>query len=332
MISGTATLSGRFAFTAQVSDSSGSSARSTLAINILTPTPPNLKVAFIGDQGLGVNAKAVLQLVANEGASMLIHSGDFDYTDNPDAWDAQINSVLGESFPYFASVGNHEVLAWPGYQQKLQARLARIPGASCEGDLGVQSACTHQGLFFVLTGPGTLGSGHDVYIRDQLAQDQSIWSVCSWHKTQEEMQVGAKTSEVGWEPYEECRQGGALIATGHEHSYSRTRTLLSTQTQMVDPEWSEADRLQIRSGATFVFVSGLGGFGIRPQVRCLPATFPYGCQGEWAKIYASTQGAQFGALFITFNVEGDPRKAMGEFKSIDGATTDGFTVVSAVNQ
>lgn len=332
MISGTATQSGRFDFTAQVRDTSGSTARSALAISILTPTQPNLKVAFIGDQGLGADAEAVLQLIANEGAALVIHSGDFDYTDNPDAWDAQINSVLGVSFPYFACVGNHEVLAWSGYQQKLQARLARIPGASCSGDLGVQSACTYQGLFFLLTGPGTMGSGHDVFIRDQLAQDHSVWSVCSWHKNQAEMQVGAKTSEVGWEPYEECRQGGAIIATGHEHSYDRTRTLISAETQTVDPASPEADSLRLRSGATFAFVSGLGGFGIRPQLRCLPSTFPYGCKGEWAKIYTATQGAKFGALFITFNVDGDPRRAVGEFKSIDGAIVDSFIIMSAIDQ
>ncbi|MGH9862245.1 MAG: putative Ig domain-containing protein [Candidatus Acidiferrales bacterium] len=332
MISGTPTLSGRFDFTAQVRDASGTTARSPLAISILTPTSPSLKVAFIADQGLGANPEAVLQLIANEGASLVIHSGDFDYTDNPTVWDQQIDSVLGENFPYFACAGNHDVLAWPGYQQKLLARLARISGASCEGDLGVQSACTYHGLFFLLTAPGTLGSGHNVYIRDQLAQDRSLWSVCSWHKNQTEMQVGAKTSEVGWEPYEECRQAGALIATGNEHSYHRTRTLSSTETQTVDPQSPEADRLRVRNGATFVFVSGLGGFSIREQIRCLPSTFPYGCQGEWAKIYTSTQGAQSGALFITFNVDGDPRKAVGEFKSIDGATVDSFTVTSAVDQ
>ena len=189
----------------------------------MNPTPgistaPNLKVAFIGDQGLGADARAVLQLIANENAHMVIHSGDFDYADDPDAWDQQISSVLGASFPYFASIGNHDVAAWSGYQQKLQARLASIPGASCSGNLGVQAACRYQGLFFLLTGPGTMGSGHDVYIRNQLARDSSIWSVCSWHKNQQEMQVGGKSSEVGWEPYEECRAGGGIIATGHEHS------------------------------------------------------------------------------------------------------------------
>jgi hypothetical protein len=299
---------------------------------ILTPTISNLKVAFIGDQELGVDAKAVLQLIANESAHMVIHSGDFDYSDDPDAWDRQINSELGASFPYFASIGNHDVPAWSGYQAKLQARLDRIPDASCTGNLGVQSACRYQGLFFLLTGGGTMGSGHDVYIRDQLAQDNSIWSICSWHKNQREMQVGGKSNEVGWGPYEECLKGGGIIATAHEHSYERTRTLVDTQTQTVDPDWPDPNAVRVTSGATFVFVSGLGGSSIRDQERCLPDTFPYGCNGEWANIYTSTQGAKFGALFITFNVDNDPRKAIGEFKTIDGAIIDRFTIVSDIAQ
>ena len=43
------------------------------------PPPVNFKVAFIGDQGLHANARAVLNLIKNEGADAVIHSGDFDY-------------------------------------------------------------------------------------------------------------------------------------------------------------------------------------------------------------------------------------------------------------
>ncbi|MBI3466592.1 MAG: hypothetical protein HY000_26560, partial [Planctomycetes bacterium] len=74
--------------------------------NRLVLTIPNLKVAFIGDQGNGTGADAVLKLVKNESAQMILHQGDFDYAGNPTAWDSKITSILGASFPYFASVGN----------------------------------------------------------------------------------------------------------------------------------------------------------------------------------------------------------------------------------
>ncbi|MCB0194953.1 MAG: metallophosphoesterase [Anaerolineae bacterium] len=295
--------------------------------------PPDFTVAFIGDQGLGANAKAVLDLIQSEGAAMVLHQGDFDYVDNPDAWDQQINDSLGATFPYFASVGNHDLAQWTGYQQKLQARLDGIPEASCGGDLGVNSACHYQGLFFILSGVGTLGSDHETYLREQLAADDSLWTICSWHKNQHAMQVGSKPDEVGWEAYEACREAGAIIATGHEHSYSRTRTLSHIESQTIDatcdddPNTPDAD-VCVSAGRTFVFVSGIAGIGIRNQDRCLPATTPYGCAGEWAKIYASDQGAQYGALFITFHVDGDPKKARAYFKNIDGEVIDSFTITA----
>lgn len=297
-------------------------------------TAPNLKVAFIADQGSGSDAIAVLQLIRDEGADMVLHQGDFDYENDPNLWESNVNSVLGENFPYFASVGNHDdnnFYGAGGYQEKLQQRVDRIADATCTGDLGVNSSCEYQGLFFVLSGVGTLGDGHETYIRDQLTADNSTWRVCSWHKNQEAMQVGGKSNSVGWEAYETCRELGAIIATGHEHSYSRTKTLTSTEFQTVDPDWSDPGALRVTAGATFVFVAGLGGASIRDQERCLPTTYPYGCNGEWASIYTSNQNAQHGALFIEFHVDGDPNKARGYFKDIDGQVVDQFTVTSQLN-
>ena len=291
--------------------------------------PPNFKVAFIGDQGLGPNAVSVLHLIKNEGTDMVLHQGDFDYKDDPDAWDRQINDVLGSDFPYFASIGNHDKSAWKEYQQKLYNRLDRINGANCVGDLGVKSSCVYHGLFFILSGIGTMDSGHDAFIEDQLSQDNSTWRICSWHKNMENMQVGKQGDETGWEVYEECREGGAIVATAHEHSYSRTKTLISMENQVIDPDWSDPNNLRVTDGASFVFVSGLGGNSVRVQDRCL-TTYPYGCKDEWASIYTSDQGATYGALFCSFHVDGQPNKAHCYFKDINGNVPDEFDITSMI--
>ena len=137
-------------------------------------TPPNFKVAFVGDESVGLNAAAVLTSFANEGADMVLHQGDMGYgieTDPQRAidWDAQVTAAVGANFPYFASIGNHDVGNWSTYQQLLEDRLALVSGASCTGDYGVKAACTYQGLFFILSGAGTMGSGHTTYITDELA-------------------------------------------------------------------------------------------------------------------------------------------------------------------
>lgn len=275
-------------------------------------------IAFIGDQGNTGNSRAVLELIRSEGADMVIHSGDFDYLDSPKKWDDLITSVLGASFPYFASIGNHDVAEWSGYQQKLQARLNRLEGEQCSGDLGVQSFCVYRGIGFVLSGAGTLGSGHETYLSEALSSATQTWKICSWHKNQRLMQVEGKGDEVGWEPYELCRQHGAIITTGHAHVYSRTHLMSSfSDTPAVA---STSSTLLLKPGQTFTVVSGLAGHSIREQNDTL-AVNPW-----WASVYTKTQNATYGALLCTFNKDGDPKRAECAFKTIAGQTVDSFTL------
>jgi hypothetical protein len=141
------------------------------------------------------------------------------------------------------------------------------------------------------------------------------------------MQVGGKVDDMGWGVYEACKNHGAIIATAHEHSYERTKTLTSMQNQVVDPKSPDPNHIAVGPGRSFAFVSGLGGESIRDQKRCLPISPPYGCKGEWAKIYTSNQNAQYGVLFITFNVDHNSNKAHGYFKNIHGQIVDEFDVI-----
>lgn len=288
-------------------------------------TSPNLKVAFIGDQNLGSDSIAVLELIKKEKTDLVIHSGDFDYHDDPELWDKQINDVLGDDFPYFASIGNHDVKEWNGYQNKLKNRLDKLEGETCKGDIGVKSTCIYQGLFFILSGVGTMDSEHEKYIKNELEDSSSIWRICSWHKNMNKMQVGEKGDETGWEVYEECRMGGAIIVTAHEHSYERTKTLIDFENQIVDPDNSNPNELSINHNSSFAIVSGLAGGGMRNQDRCLPTSYPYGCE-EWAKIYSSDQDSNYGALFCSFYVDGDPFLANCYFKDISDKIIDEFTI------
>lgn len=290
--------------------------------------PAGFKVAIMADQGLGIGAWKVLKLIKDEGADMIIVSGDLGYNESnagaPELWDKMINVALGADYPLFISQGNHDVDQWDQYKVLAEARLARIPEATCAGEMGTKTACSYKGLFFLLTAEGT----EDIYYEDQLAQSDSLWKICSWHKNQRAMQMGSKLDDIGWGPYEECREAGAIIVSGHEHSYSRTKTLTDMSRQTVDSLWSDPNVLRVGKGSSFVAVSGLGGNSIRGQGRCLPATYPYGCNEEWASIYTTEQGAKPGVLFLEFNVDGDERKANGYFKNVDNETIDTFTVTA----
>jgi len=220
-----------------------------------------------------------------------------------------------------------------GYQEALETRMNCL-GISWNGDLGVQSSHYFQGIFIILTAPGISGNGdsvHAPYIQTQLENDSSVWRVSSWHKNQKAMQIGGKNNETGWSVYEESRRGGAIIATGHEHSYERThllsnmenRTVSSTSNTLIlskdDPNTGKDE------GKSFVFVSGIAGKSIRNQKLCLPTTPPYGCS-----IYSSNQGANHGALFGEFNYMKNPCLAHFYFKDIKGNIPDDFFVESTM--
>lgn len=277
-----------------------------------------VKVAFFGDQGSGENARAVLRLVKAEGADMVLDQGDFDYEDNPDLWERMVDQELGPGFPYFAALGNHDVAARLGYMEKLSRKIAATPGAVCEGIPGDQASCSYRGLYFVVGAVGMGKGRRDAqYFRKQLAGDHSLWRVCSWHIPRTEMQVGQQEDDIGWDVYEECRKAGALIATAHEHSYSRTHLMADFPHQRIAGTHSP---YRIESGRTLAFVSGLGGHSIRSQKRS---------GAWWASIYTKTQGANYGALFCTF---GTPtlERASCYFKDISGNVPDRFDLESGL--
>ena len=296
--------------------------------------PPELTVAFLGDQGLGPDAVAVLELIRSRGADAVLHSGDFDYGDDPDAWEAEIDAVLGADFPLFAAVGNHDESAWEGpdgYQAKLEARLRRI-GIPWEGSAGVAAHIEWQGLSMVFVSPGIYQTGDEsaAYLREHFSHSDCSWRIASWHKNQHLMQAGDKGDAVGWKTYEEARRAGAIIATAHEHSYARTHLLSAFSTQSVSQQFPPGSPLPIAlsqddpttpedEGRSFAFVSGLGGSSIRDHE----------VSGRWfASIYTLDEGASYGALFCTFHVRGDPRLARCWFEDVAGSVPDRFDVAA----
>jgi hypothetical protein len=287
--------------------------------------PPNFKIAFIGDTDLGYHTKQVLELIKSEGTDMVLHQGDLDNAENgpdsPEKWDEMVSDILGENFPIFAVIGNHDVDTWDGtngFQELLEARIDRIEGVECVGEVGIKAACSYKGIFFIQSGVGTSGSSSEntSFIQEQFAQDDHIWRICHWHKQMNKMQVGSKGDATGWGVYEACREGGAFIANGHEHSYARTYLMESFQNQVIA---STSSTLHLSEGKSFAFHAGLGGNSIRDQDEDWP----------WmAAVYTSDQGANYGALFCTINIDGQPDHASCYFKDIDGNVPDEFELVS----
>jgi Calcineurin-like phosphoesterase len=310
-----------------------------------TVTPEaNLLVAFIGDQGNGVDADRVLQLIKSEGAHAVVHNGDFDYVERPTDFEARINSILGPKYPYFAVVGNHDAPRWEGpfgYAHFVRSRLSRVPEMKCTGEPGVMANCRFRGLHLVESCVGTdelrpscnKDSPEQVaFLRDSLAQSDAVWVICNWHKNQRDMQVGGKADEVGWQAYQQCQSAGALIMTGHEHSYARTRTLTRVGEELsAHGKTGEHASVSLAPGRTLAIVSGLGGVGFRSFASGLHDDdtwwSSYATSDRWVMHGQPQNGvADYGALFVRFHVDGDPKKATAYFKDVRGRVLDSFTL------
>jgi 3',5'-cyclic AMP phosphodiesterase CpdA len=296
-----------------------------------------LRVAFLGDQGLGTAAREVLQLVKRERAALVVHAGDLSYgMAPPSAWDAMISEALGADFPYLVAAGNHDLDDWygpAGFAALLSARLARTPQLRCEGELGLSSVCRFRGLELLISGVGTAGTDHEGFLERSLSRPGPTFRTCVWHKNQHDLQVGTKLDEVGWAAYEICARHGAAIITGHEHSYARTLTLTAIGDRgrsygaMGDP-----GRVELGPNRTFVVVTGLGGHSTRER------SADHMDDRWWASIYANNFQMQngkatgrqpliaFGALFIDFHVGDDPRRAHAYFKTTRDEVVDRFEI------
>jgi hypothetical protein len=200
----------------------------------------------------------------------------------------------------------------------------------------------------VLSGIGVEGTTeeHERYLEETLTKNRHFpWKICAWHKNQRDMQGGMKRDEVGWRAYQICQNHGAMIITGHEHSYARTRTLSAVgQRELHHGAVGKANRLSLAPGKTFVTCSGLGGHSRRPwncdqhadekwwasvfstnyTLRNGVVIGPKNCAEDEA-IYDQENG-EFGALFIEFNNLGQENQARGRFVTTKGRVLDDYII------
>jgi hypothetical protein len=293
-------------------------------VSAQTAEYPNLKVAFIGDDGNGQNHKSNLTMIKSEGSSFIVDGGDLDYKNNPTLWDDLFTSVMGSSYPYFVAEGNHDIAQWPGYQQKLAARYGKVSGETCTGTIGQMQACHYKGVLMLLMAPGMEGAPptaeQTTFIKQQLAASTEKWKICVWHYPLYQLNSGP----AGDAPFEACKDGGAIIATAHSHYYVRSRTMSDVPSRTIDPACNFPKLVCVALGKTFTFISGLGGVGT--QAYTCPPDATGTCQG-WQVVNSADNGSTYGALYIIFNYLGNSNRAYAYYKDISGRIIDTFDIV-----
>jgi len=288
------------------------------------PTPPNTLIAYVGDVSVESNAatEALYVLIRSEGAEALVIQGDLDYTDAPEKYDALLSEYFGDAFPVFPSAGNHDEKAWPGYSRIIAERWRRGKITTCAGLAGEAHVCTYKGIVLVQIAPGVFGSWQTPdgdalpFLNETLPlYSSSRWLTCSFHKNQVSMQLGGKDDDVGWPVYERCREAGALIATGHEHSWARTYLLdgMETAHRAETSPPNNATFLPLAKGRSVVFCNGLGGRSVRENTRCNAGQCPWFASMEASK---SARPPLAAALFCSYNDGGNINRTRCYLKAI----------------
>jgi len=295
-------------------------------------TPVNMTIAYFGDSGASEDTLAVYQLVLDEGAEAIVHLGDFDYCDDSTLFGKQIDAAFGEDFPFIPVIGNHDLHVWGDYQDVLGARWEnKTSMLQCSGTLFVNYWCIYRGLFIAFSSVGTkCGNGYSDYgwheselkrmleLSHNLTEPLEPWVTCAWHKNQKNLQVGSQGDETGYEMYNLCREEGALIVTGHSHTYARSYALGDMETQTVVDEcetpYGDACLYDLYSDAAIVSVTALGGQNTDNLNEDL-AKMPH-----WAQTYSDNGGV----LFCKYNYNAIPDLAYCYFKSVDGTVHDEF--------
>lgn len=288
------------------------------------------RIAFVGDTGSGTAWGNVLNLALAEGAHAVVVAGDMTYNANPSEWWNRTESVVGTSYPVFLARGNHDDSSWSGFLTKAASHLGGATRVNGAHDANYLTVFRGVALAAIRKGDGASHIDNLFHGRGEFAK------VCYWHQNQNKLQVGGKSDEMGYTVFETCRNQGAVIINGHEHTYHRTKTLSSFTNQTIASNCTSSTSLCVGPTRSWLAVVGTGGIGLRDQVRCAPtaSTPPYPSLNTsdascpiWASIYTNNQGAQYGALFVTFNVDGNPRKGNVYFKNVSGQVIDSFSFI-----
>ena len=276
-----------------------------------------VRIAFLGDSGADSDSKFpdVLRMIKRWGTDAIVHLGDFDYNDDPASFEKVILDEVSE-IPYLAAIGNHDLKKWDDYQKRLATYMNKH-SIICDGEYGVKMVCNVKGINIVLSGVGTFGTDHEAYLDQQLSKMDG-WKICGWHKNQHYFQTGHKTDEVGYAAYEICREHGAIIMTGHEHSYARTKVMKQFADQIIAS--NDKNSMIISPGNTFAIVTGLGGRSIRPWENN-SEKWPW-----WASLLSESNNAEYGAVLCEF----DDFQAKCVFKDINDNIRDTFNITRTV--
>ena len=187
---------------------------------------------------------------------------------------------------------------------------------------GIQTACSFENIDFILSGVGlppyTLDIAHSDYINTKIQASEADWKICGWNKANFDLRTGSKGKEINLITgfYEYCKESGAIVMTGLENNYARSK--LITNLNPITTQQEDLTSIDLLPETTIAFMTGINGDNAEPI-----SIDKHNNINDWASTYSNSDEA---VLFITFNYENNPKKAKGEYRKINGDIIDSFEI------
>lgn len=316
-----------------------------------------ITVALLGDTGAYRDFQEVINLVNEERAEIVMINGDLGYGATPQKWretllkeiDPNIQLVIGSLGNHDFERGRHDdyVSIFHGLRNAKNSLAVHCSGGVTiekgKDIAALDEVCTFGNLTVIASGIGQIFTKS--YFEDRLKEKLSAkppgnWALVGYHYTLASMNPGIKPNENTYKFFDLIRKFGAIGAQAHTHTVMASCPIQSEFKANASPAChpgfgSDLSDRFVEDGTGIFIDSSLGGMPPRNRRRCRQPG-DAGCAHMVDLItkegYTRADGlakadfAARGAVFIRFNINGDPTRARAYFKSVDGREVFSFNI------
>lgn len=185
-------------------------------------------------------------------------------------WSVCLKIVSGDGRWDIGGDDTYRITLWKSLSQDsnlgLESKCRGRDGRALRDEFGKFTTCEIDNLFVAMIGWDEQKNKFREsleFLRQRFASTKAKWRVCMWHRPEGAYQGrGGQDQDQGrLEAYDICRQGGAVIYTGHAHNYHRS-TLMSNFKQKTISARHQDNNLALScgpNGESFAVNTGIGG-------------------------------------------------------------------------